>query len=251
MNFKDILIHDPILACLISFLAPLDWMCLAKALPTITKKHFPYRKTLNKLTREGLLRNLTIYFANAEVAEFILENLGNHYSITGGFLLATITGEPHFMQGDLDVIHIIHKRNGPCLEDRLHERRWMKERIPITKRDDPMADKNLSVVIDYLVLGKLFQVLHVHRYRLYVQSVDFAFCKNCYKNIDGLYVHDFESIMNRHCRIDSENSQLRDIDLHYSAERVSERIMKYKKRGYKIYVGDDDLCALLVKMLEK
>lgn len=218
MNFKDIVIHDPIVACLISFLAPLDWMCLAKALPTITKRHFPYRKTLNKLTREGLLRNLTTYFANAEVAKFILD--------------------------------------GPCLEDRLHERRWMKERIPITKRDDPMADTNLTFVMDYPVLGKLFQVLHVHRYRPYVQSFDFAFCKNCYNNIDGLYVHDFESIMNRKCRINLENnSQLRDIDILYRADRVSERIMKYKKRGYKIHVGlgisDDHLCALLETMRRK
>jgi hypothetical protein len=259
MEIGFLCIHAPIVSCLVSYLTPLDWMCLARALPLITRR-FPYRKTLNKLARTHLLTNLTAYFGGQEdVAQFILENLGTHYAITGGFLLAAITGDLHFMEADLDVIHVIHQRVGPCLEDKLVQRGWLAERSPrVVNRYDRFSFRNLSSVMDYTLFEKHFQVLHVHFDKDYVKGFDLAFCRNYYNDMDGLVVYFPESIIHRRCSINLEKAHFKELaprEIDYKASSVEKRIIKYRARGYAIRIepgmSNATLCAFLTSKRRK
>lgn len=156
-TFRGVLKHDPILNCLVSYLTPLDWVCLTKAV-LLARPNFPFQVILNQLAYKQLLKNLTEYFGGHKgVAKFILNHLGTYYGITGGFLLAAITGDRHFLERDLDIVHKIHKRVGPALEDELVQRGWMTSRAPDTSRRYQF--RNLASVKDYTMFGKHFQML--------------------------------------------------------------------------------------------
>ena len=250
---RAVFIHKPIMKHLISFMNPLDWMCLARAFPLATRK-FPYRETLNNLAFAHILLCLTHYFSgNGDIAQFILDNLGTHYALTGGFLLASMTGDAHFMHGDLDIIHVIHTRTGPVLEDHLVERGWMTDRAPNTVYARN-ANSNLSCVMDYVVYGKHVQVLHVADCPSYVQGFDLSFCKNYYNPTEGLVVFNLEAIIRKQCRVNLEQSHL---GIHVprkileKAQVVEARIAKWRARGYNICIEPemevDALCALLMR----
>jgi hypothetical protein len=93
--------------------------------------------------------------------------------------------------------------------------------------------------MDYTILEKHFQVLHVRYDEDYVQGFDLAFCRNYYTNTRGLVIFCPESIIYRCCRINLEKAHFklcatRDIIAKIAA--VNERITKYRARGYTIHI---------------
>jgi hypothetical protein len=239
--------YPPILACLIEYLAPLDWICLVRVFPSIVK-HFPYQQTLNNLTRMQLCNNLKHYFKQQITAQLIMNDLDAHYAITGGLLLATITGDSHYMQGDLDIIHVIHKRTEPSMQDKLVQHGLMT-RTPDTVYARNIVS-NLSSVIDYTIQERKFQVMHVHDREAYIKGFDFDFCKSYYNSVDGLVIFAVESIIYKQCRVNLELSHFQVCvpkNVAAKAAMVEARIAKYRSRGYTIWIEpgltDDALCA--------
>jgi hypothetical protein len=254
MNIEGLLLkHAPILACIVQWLTPMDWICLVRAFPSIVK-HFPYRETLNEITRKHLFNNLKCYFQQQPLvtAQLIMRNLDAHYAITGGFLLATITGDSHYLQGDLDIIHVIHDRTEPSLQDKLVQHGLM-ERAPsaVYARN---TVSNLSSVIDYTLQQRQFQVMHVHNRDAYVKDFDLDFCKSYYNLIGGLVIFCLDSIIYKQCRVNLELSYFQICvprAIAAKAEMVEARIAKYRARDYTICIesgmSDEALCVYLAE----
>lgn len=158
------------------------------------------------------------------------------YALTGGFLLAAITGDSHFMQGDLDIIRVIQEGAvGSPLDD---NQGLLSFRMP-TSIYALHLNSNLSFVQDYTVNQKHLQVLHVHDMQSYVKSFDLDFCRNYYNLQDGLVINSPESIIYAQCRINLEQAYFQDIvpnDIMAKAEMIEARLAKYRARGYKIQI---------------
>jgi hypothetical protein len=251
MNIEGLLLkHSPILACLIGYLAPLDWICLVRTFPSIIK-HFLYQETLNTITKTCLFNNLKHYFHHHQVpvAQFIMDNLNERYAITGGFLLATITGDSHFMQGDLDIIHVIDENvTEPLMQEKLMDH-GLVETGPSTNYPCNLVS-NLSFVIDYELQERQFQLLYVKDKNAYVRGFDLDFCKSYYNSINGLVIFALDSIIYKKCRINLEAAHFQTyipILISVKAKVVEARIAKYRDRGYTICIeagmSDIELCA--------
>ena len=101
--------EPPIMQRLELHLPPLSWINLVRASPTCYRK-YDFRAYLNRITEMCLRKNLMHYFERTCGAA--VDVLFNHlrdgrFALSGGFLLATITGDDFHMQGDLDIIHVM------------------------------------------------------------------------------------------------------------------------------------------------
>lgn len=89
-------------------------MSFAKAFPLVIRR-FPFQQTLDELACVHVSRCLAEFFSgDVELAQFVLDHLGTEYALTGGFLVAVITGDAHFLQGDLDVIRLESRKSRAC-----------------------------------------------------------------------------------------------------------------------------------------
>lgn len=212
MELRHVLRHKPILKNLTQYLAPIDYMSLARAL---TQLILPYRKTLNEMVGKSLLHHLKMYF-DEKISKYILNHLGADYALAGSFLFAAITNDTHFLP---QVIHVLHQREKPSVDPTI-----LGRKLQILHVRDKLKEYDFDFLNNYYNSNGLF-----------ITSFDSVIYRKCRINLEKTYLVKFIP----------EGDEILEIE-----ERIQEYRARGYLIDIEPGLSDQDLCAYL-KMRHK
>jgi hypothetical protein len=242
--------EGPICSVLLSFLTPLEWVCLSKAVPCVRTKFATFQ---SQLMVSRIRKGLTTFFGNANCTDVVMSRLLTcDYTLVGSFLLAVITGD-NFEPNDIDIVC-------PNDDEQLFRdlQRLGAEEVERPDTENNYAHNLLKHVITLRICEKIVQFLVVTRVHAYVSDFDLDICKNYFNAATGLYIGSIDSLIHRRCTLNMERICLFRRQVKCFEDSVCRvelnRAKKYRQRGFTIrfdpIMKEEDLAFILFNLYD-